>query len=160
MRIIWNIEENWFQAEYQRDEVELLKAAKFKTTGPPSWAWYTFKASSLDKLRDSKPASGLTITEVALANYKVLSEQETKKKELKKLFEKGKVAAQRDQAGSKTREYEKDGFTSFIVEQKDSGFVPTYARPESPKDQCLVCEDPLYLFDSKNICMWCEQEFK
>src|ERR1700676_2235437 len=163
MRIIWNIEENWFQAELTpgdnwRDDMESVKKAGFKTTGEPLWLLHASKASALNKLRDGKPKSGLVITEVALANYKLLNDQETKKQELKKLFEKGKVAARRDFAGSKTKEYEENGLTSFVVEQKDSGFVSKYVKPTPPKENCLVCEDPLYFYEYNNICIWCKIE--
>lgn len=162
MRIIWSSEENWFQAELPpgenwRDDMELVKQSGFKTTGAPTWLWYTSKASTLNKLRDKKPKSGLIITEVALEKYKFLNEQEQKKVELKKLFEKGKQAAQKDSV--KRPEYEKDGFVSFVVDRKDTRFAIKYVRPVPPAAYCFVCGDPVYDYEGTDLCLWCSEKF-
>lgn len=155
MRILWDSVGNKFQAEYQRDEVELLKSAGFKTDGPPSWGWYTSKAATLNKLRKINPKSGLTISELALEKYKLINEQESKKKELKKLFQKESKVAQNN--SEKRPEYEKDGFVSFVVEQKDKPFVPTYILPEPPSNFCFFCGDFIYDYEGIDLCLWCQK---
>lgn len=160
MRIVWNNNENWFQvelsSEYWVDDKQSVQQAGFKTTGPPEWIWKTQKAAILNKLRDIKPKSGLIITETALEKYKLINEQESKKKELKKQFEKQRKAAQ--QNFNSRPEYEKDGFVSFIVEQKDKLFIPTYVKPEPPAEWCFVCGDPVYNFEALDLCLWCEEK--
>lgn len=162
MRIIWNDTENWFQAELSldenwRDDMELVKGIGFKTTGSPSWMWYTSKISTLNKLRDSKPKSGLVITEVALQKYKFLSEQAQKKAELKKTFQKEKLAAENNVT---TREEYTDpvtGMTGFVVKPSTEPFTWKFIPPTPPDVYCFICGDPVYFYDYPDMCLWCSK---
>lgn len=139
--------------------MELVKQVGFKTTGAPSWLWYTPKSAPLNKLRAAKPKSGLVITEVALEKYKFLNEQAERKAELKKLFEKAKVTAQREQIGSKAKTYEQDGFTSFVVEPSTEKFEHTYTAPAPPSAWCFICGDSVHAYEGTDLCLWCSEKF-
>jgi len=165
MRITWNTAENRFQIEVDhatlRDDVDSVKTAGFRTTGPPQWVWYTNKISSLESLRKNPPKSGLTITELALEKYKFLKEQAEKKAEVKRAFEQEMKAAE-ERAPSKWPQYKdpETGITCFIVEPAAESFVWKYVAPEPPPQTCFICGSPLYMFDLDDICLWCEKKDK
>ncbi len=163
MRILWNEKEHWFQAElglgeFWRNDLDLVKHVGFKTTGSPDWIWHTSKASVLNKLRDSKPKSGLFITELALEKYKFLNEQDQKKSELKKEFLK-----QRKQAATNcTAEWpeyldEETGIMCKIVAPAEKKFVLDYIPPNVPDLSCFMCGSPLYMYDLPDLCIWCDK---
>jgi hypothetical protein len=158
MRIIWNQNESRFEAELVRNEtwrdtIELIKKAGFKTDGPPGWAWHTVKASVLNKLRDLKPATGVSITEVALEKYKQIDQQEKKKLELKKLLKTARKAADKSHADSLVVEDE----NGVVVEPLKLQFIPTYIRPEPPAESCFICGDPIYFYEYPDMCLWCSK---
>jgi hypothetical protein len=166
MRIVWNITENWFQAELSlnenwRDDMELVRSLGLKTTGPPLWIWHTSQISLLDKLRDSRPKSGLTITEVALEKYKFLKEQSDKKQELKKLFIKAKKTSETTAADEKCKEYEdpNTGVVCVYVPPATEKFTWKYTPPVPPDVYCFVCGDPIFPYEYPDVCLWCSQTF-
>lgn len=167
MRIVWNETEKYFQAELipgelWRDDKDSIQAVGFQTDGPPSWTWFTRKASVLNKLRDTPPQSGLAITEVALQRYNFLDQQERNKLELKKTYDKAKRAARKQSPDS-----EISGLHELVIPAKgyiDASDLPpivstwAFVRPEPPDACCIVCGDPLYWFpDYPDICMWCDK---
>jgi len=164
MRIIWNNENNWFQAELSlnenwRDDMELVRSLGFKTTGPPSWIWHTSQISLLEKLRDRRPKSGLTITEVALEKYKFLKEQSSKKQELKKLFIKDKKASETTAADKKCKEYEdpRTGIVCVYVPTATEKFNWKYTPPAPPTNYCFMCGDFVYDYEGTDLCLWCSK---
>lgn len=158
MRVTWSSSESRFEVilPYDlRDELSLLQKAKFKTTGPPNWIWYTQKASSLNKLRKLEPKSGVEITELALDKYKFLNENETKNLEVKKQFKK----LQQSLGQFRFDEYfdQELQVTCFVVKPPDEPFVWDYRPPAPPTVLCLECDSPMYFpFDDKAYCVWCE----
>jgi hypothetical protein len=158
LRIIWNEQENWFQAELTpgeswRDDLDSVKLAGFKTTGEPSWQWYTSKISALNKLRSRPPKSGLVITELALEKFKLLSEQLHKKQELKKTYEKLKKAAQ---SVNWPEFLDPDtGVMCYVVSESKEKYKLDYTPPKPPDLCCVFCGQPLYCFDATDVCVWC-----
>lgn len=164
MRITWNSIESVFVADFSSDfsgDLDAVKTAGFRTYGAPHWVWYAPSPGikALERLKKSPPKSGLLITELALEKYKLLKQQYDKKVELKKEFQKMRTAAQREQEGSKTKEYEKDGFVSFVVEQKDTNFVNSYVKSAPGPDYCFVCGESTYLPEQSDLCLWCSEKF-
>jgi hypothetical protein len=167
VRIIWNTETKAFQAvltagEQWQSDLEAVKLAGFKTTGPPAWQWYTTKPSVLNKLRDNKPKSGLTLTEVALEQYKPLNEKEQQVLALKKQFQKEKKAAEKQSLDSSI-----SGMVEVVI--PDKGYIDASDLPASgwkhkfditpmhSIDKCIICEDPLAFYE-QTICLWCGKE--
>ena len=151
MRVIWNDTEGWFQVEFGREELAIVKQAGFKTFGPPQWIWKTQKASVLNKLRKLNPDS-VTITELALQKYQLLNQQETKTKELKKQFKEESYAAR-----TKVDEY-LDPYTGIIcvkVEPAPEPFTWKFTAPAPPETYCFVCGDPTYFPEQPDLCIWC-----
>jgi hypothetical protein len=153
--------ESRFQVELSQnwlEDKELVKQAGFKTTGPPDWAWYTSRSSILNKLRDLKPKSGLVITEAALDKYKFLNEQDQKKRELKKLFDKENKAAAQNRV-TRNMYVDDNGITCYVVEPSKEKFVMKFVLPAPPDQYCFVCGDPVYNFEQSDLCLWCEEKF-
>lgn len=167
MRIVWSEQENYFQAEIPpgenwRDDMELVRSVGFRTSGPPMWPWFTTKYAPLEKLRDQKPKSGLTITELALQKYKFLKEQADQKDAIKDQFKKA-VRDAEERAPSKWPQYKdpETGITCFVVEPTDESFVWKYIPPPPPNKLCLGCDGPMYFpFDDRAYCMYCEIGFE
>jgi hypothetical protein len=162
MRLIWSNENNWFQAEYQRDDVDFLKTAKFRTLGPPQWIWYAPPPGivALDRLRKNPPPSGLIITELALERYNSAKEQFNKKTEVKKLYEHAKQVAE-EAAAPKWETYQDPdtGITCFIVKPIEEVFHWKFTPPIPPAEYCFVCGSPVYLLDYPDLCLWCSKTF-
>lgn len=164
MRILWNEQENWFQAElslneHWRDDMESVRSVGFKTTGAPSWIWHTSKAPILNKLRDLKPKSGLTITETALEKYKLLNEQETVKVEMKKRFDKAKKLVAQEINSSNWKDYidEETGIVCKQVSPPPEPFTWKYTPPPAPEVYCFMCGSPLYFFEYPDLCLSCSK---
>ena len=172
MRIIWSDIEQAFQAELTpgdqwRADMEAAKDAGFKTQGPPQWTWQTQKASVLNKLRKNRPASGLTLTEVALQHYKSISEKEEKKAEIKKAFETAKKAADKVSDDPKI-----SGLTPMLIPAGKDWISKEDLPPFIPKVKpfifgplpnltCFICEDLVYFYERTYptpVCLWCELE--
>jgi hypothetical protein len=143
--------------------MEAAKAAGFKTDGPPSWLWHTSKAAVLNKLRAHKPSSGLTMTELALQKYQPLNQQEEQKAALKKQFKDAQKKAQKE-----SKDPEISGLVELVIPEgklwiSAEDLPPieskwSYTPPTPPEERCMVCEDPLYLYDYENICLFCKKE--
>jgi hypothetical protein len=160
MRIVWNDQESWFQAElglneFWRDDMELVRSLGFKTTGPPTWQWHTSKISLLDKLRSQQPKSGLSITELALQKYQFLKQQSDQKKQLKKQFTK----AAEELRPSNWKEYidPETGIVCKEVPPADEPFTWKYIPPEPPSAWCFICGDAVYDYEGTDCCLWCSK---
>lgn len=162
MRITWT--NNRFEAELTpgelwRDDKDAIQNAGFRTDGPPDWTWFTQKASTLNKLRDNKPKSGLSITELALEKYQSLNKQDEEKAALKKQFEQAKKQAAK--SVEDTNEYYVDdstGITCIKVKPGNKLQYTKYVPPAVPEERCMICDDPIYFFESENICLSCEKD--
>jgi hypothetical protein len=167
VRIFWNDSENYFQAEFQqgdewRNDMEAAKAAGFRTTGPPSWVWYTFKATVLNSLREHRPPSGLTLTERALAQYQKFNEEEVKKAELKKEYQKAKKAVKKLGPPSPTSLLVIPPGKIWISAEDLPPWVKLSKHVKTPwaGAECFVCSDPLIFCDYEDICVWCARVHK
>lgn len=164
MRIIWNENRSWFQAELTQGELwqndkDSLQAAGFRTEGPPSWTWYATRSKTLTKLRDLKPKSGIVLTELALEKYNFFEKKITEKTALKK---QAKQILKEADSGQPFEEYfdEGLGFMCALVKSKKSDFVwipPVHPQPEA---FCIICGDGLYLMDYRDVCLWCDKQQK
>lgn len=105
MRIVWNDNEQRFEAQFSQGEQWTLdqsaaSSAGFHTDGPPSWCWHTQKASVLTKLKAQTSASAsplpLSITKPALDAYNRLRAIEERDDELKKLAKEEKKRQKRE----------------------------------------------------------------
>ncbi|VVB52786.1 Uncharacterised protein [uncultured archaeon] len=172
MRLTWDEQNSYFLAELTpgdkwREDMETVKAAGFKTTGPPSWQWYAQKAAPLNKLRENRPSSGLTLTELALQKYQDINSKEEAKAALKaQLVLARKEAEKQVKKELKCKDDNEYYFDEdiqcrcIVVRPAETPSVSKFVRPEPPKETCMICDDPLYLYESKNICIWCEHELE
>lgn len=157
MKLVWNKREACFEAEFQDFQSDLLavKVAGFKTTGKPDWKWFTFKTSVLDKLKENRPASGLTILEDALNHYNRLKEEEKKKEELLKELKRAKKVVKKEEPYQLP-----EGRMFGYNEVKDTeptvriGYIP----PKWEGAVCFICRCPVYFYEKLEppTCMWCE----
>jgi hypothetical protein len=167
MRVIWDDKDNRFLAELTpgeqwREDMEAVKAAGFKTDGPPAWSWHTTKASVLNKLRENRPKSGLVLTEVALTHYQTINQKEEEKTALKKQFKQAQKLAKKTEKFPERKTYfdEELQITCLFVEPKTTEFTMPKISTVTSADRCMVCEDPLYCYDYNLICIWCKKELE
>jgi len=168
VRIVWDDNENRFLAELTpgeqwRDDMEAVKSAGFRTTGPPDWQWYAGTIETLENIRKHPPKSGLLITEQALQKYKPLLEKFQQKQELRKQFKRAQKIAKKSEKLSEPEMFfgAELGIMCLVVKPTQTAFVSTFTRPEPPKDRCLLCDEPLYWpLDGPTFCAWCEIENK
>lgn len=164
MRIIWDSNFKQFEAqlssgEYWASDQQAVKAAGFKTEGPPDWKWLTHRARPLTILRDSKPQSGLTITSEALQNYNRLKAAEDAN-----LAVKAALKAHRKELGKvedPTKGFKMvmgpEGFLIAEVEPGDTEI--TNFPPLTPPSKCSVCQATVYSFERQEptpLCLDCE----
>ena len=166
MNIRWNQSATRFEAEFSEDfqgDLNAVKEAGFKTDGPPNWVWYTSKIGILNRLRtSSRPPSGLTIDNEALAIYTPLNEIEEKSAEIKRqaAAKKKELAKERDSGEAHNwlpegKEYlsaEDFPLTQLCLPNLSSD-VLAYNGPN-----CVVCGGPIELPHNPPICLWCEKE--
>jgi hypothetical protein len=159
MRITWNPDFKQFEAqlsagEHWSGDQQAVKAAGFRTEGPPCWRWIAFRAAVLTKLRESKPASGIVITPEALEHYKRLLAQEDRNAEVRKALKEARKAAEKDKQESGP-EIDWDH-----VEPGESKIRIQYVPPPPPSLLCSVCQTPVYYYESQDppICLDCEFE--
>lgn len=160
MRLVWNKQERSFEAEFQdfKGDLEAVKAAGFKTSGPPSWVWYATKASQLDKLKEKRPAS-LTILEDALLEYQKLKKEEDEKaallNELKaaKKAVKTALADQPEEQSLSSKEW-----FEYVNTIESSGSEKVEHIWDGPI--CSVCNCPVYFYMTQTppMCLWCEKQ--
>ena len=165
-----------FEAEFSTDfqgDLAAVKAAGFRTSGPPQWIWYTNKLSVLNKLRENKPASGLSITEDAYSSYLQLSEIEAKNAEVRAKF--APIKAEQDKAKKerKKKEIKEQNYVTVVIPPKpgqDFDYIGAEDLPSRPPYKhkftpdvhtgpfCMSCSDPVYFYELQNppVCLWCE----
>lgn len=165
-----------FEAEFTTDfhgDLAAVKAAGFRTTGPPSWTWWTTKLTVLNKLRENKPASGLTIAEDAYQAYLRLSEIEAKNAEVRKQF--APIKAEQDKV--KKERKKKEIHDLIYIEVKipsklgsDFDYIGAEDLPPTAPFEfknpipahlgpwCHVCVAPVYFYELQNppTCLFCE----
>lgn len=171
MRIRYNEAMRRFEAEFTSDfngDLSAVKEAGFKTDGPTSgWIWWTAKIPVLNKLRENKPASGLTITDEAYNVYVVLAERERKNAEAKAEFQKLDKVAKKER---KQKEQEEATTSLFSIPEgklwldaedlpPKSPFVSSLPKPvaiQGPK--CHVCGETVAFYELQDppTCLWCE----
>lgn len=172
MNLRWDATFRRFVAEFSSDfagDLAAVKAAGFKPdTSSGSWVWWTGKAAPLTKLRENRPASGLTITPEAREQYTPLAAMEAKNAEIKA------------EAAKANKELKK---TLGLVEPKqtlvipDKGYIDAsdlppfpplehaYVRPpEDPNaPRCAICKGLLEMFlygdeEPRPVaCLWCQK---
>jgi hypothetical protein len=160
----WNAELRRFEAEFEdfQGDLDAVRAAGFKTDGPPDWVWYSQRAGPLTKLRENRPASGLTITAEARAEYIPLAQVEAKNAETKAQF------AEHKKTLKKKLEVEEQETKAFVIPKKgyiDATDLPVmtpierpYVSPPPPKEKCFICGSPVYFYEKQDppTCLWCE----
>lgn len=169
MNLIWNPNYRRFEVQFHdfASEQPLVKAAGFKTDGPPAWVWYAFKSEPLTKLRENRPAT-LTIEQDARTEYAALKVVEDRnaatkaelaahKKELKKKLKEDKQDAMRPD------EYlDPLGFVCLKVAPKLFVSTHQFIRPTPPNITCFICESPVYSYEygegQHPSCLWCQKE--
>lgn len=164
MKLVWNPKEACFEAVFQdfQNDLNAVKAAGFKTTGPPEWKWFTLKISPLDKLKKNRPASGLTILEDALVEYNRIKEEDAGKAallaELKAAKKANKRAKKDDLSGYAMCP---EGFMCVCVEPVKLGSDRNrfnYVPPEWTGSHCFICKDTVYPYERQEpaTCIYCE----
>jgi hypothetical protein len=96
MLIIWNSTDYVWELKFAagdewKNDLECAKNAKFKTSGPPYWVWYTDKVKNLKFLQQNKPSSGLEITTEALEEFRKADEKENEHLKIVKQFKDAKA---------------------------------------------------------------------
>lgn len=172
MNLCWNSELRRFEAEFSdfQGDLTAVKAAGFKSDGPPGWVWYSFKATPLQKLRENKPASGLTITPDAKLNFSLLfSVEENNAKVKTQLAEHKKELKKKlkiEEREILAAEMEMSCFDEASGCWIDPPPPPTPNTPvvecsKPPKlkgPKCIVCGDVIAFYERQHppTCLWCE----
>lgn len=171
MNIRYNAVQRRFEAEFSTDfhgDLSAVKTAGFKPdTSSGAWVWWAVKIPVLNKLREHKPASGLTITNEAYAVYAPLAEQEAKNTEVKK-----QAAAINKKANKERKEKEQEDATTSLFSIPEGQvwigpedlppkppFVGTIAPPKPHTGPtCVSCGSPVYFYELQvpPTCLWCE----
>ncbi len=158
MRITWNESESSFEAELDRsnfhDDLDKVKNAGFKTTGPPLWKWHTQKVNPLRAIRENRPLN-LFITTEALEQFQKKDKEQTEKDVLIAQY---KEAKKKLDGPKPKRRVQKS-----LNPQETHYKVPyvKYAPPLPPPILCIFCCDPVYDIYEKveplSVCLWCEK---
>lgn len=165
MNLRWNGTFRRFEVEFSSDfqgDLAAVKAVGFKTDGAPEWIWHTQKVTVLQKLRENRPASGLTITPEARAQYTPLAELEEKNAKIK-----AALAVHTKEQKKKLENAKKDA-NALVVPEK--GYIgaedlppqpvraTAYNPPPPPTTKCIICADPIYFYEKQDppTCLWCE----
>jgi hypothetical protein len=110
MRIIWNANEKYFEAQFSQGDQwqadkDLASEAGFQTDGPPAWIWRATKAASLTKLKLSANALPvpvvINVTREALDAYNRLRTIEDRDAELRKFVKDQKKLQRKEQERTK-----------------------------------------------------------
>jgi hypothetical protein len=169
MNIAWSQSERVFIAEFSTDfagDLESVKECGFRTFGPPSWIWYAPApgVKALTRLREKKPKSGLTISPEALTIYRPLAEQWAKNEEIKK------AAAELAKANKKEKKKQEQIAAGSAAMPDDKMFITAadlppmppsenrFIPPPPPAERCTSCQQPLYFYESKDLCLFCEKQ--
>lgn len=172
MNLRWNPSFLRFEAEFSTDfqgDLAAVKAANFKTDGPPNWVWYSFKAAALNSLRENRPASGLTINSDAKEQYIALWKVEEANAKIK-----AELATHQKALKKKLKEDKQEVATAFGPQMKmcHLGFMcisaedlppyppseKTFIPPPLPEKRCFICSVPIYFYETQDppTCLWCE----
>ena len=165
-----------FEAEFTTDfhgDLAAVKAAGFRYDGAVR-VWHTNKLAVLNKLRENKPASGLTIAEDAYQAYLRLSEIEAKNAEVRKQFAPIKEEQDKAKKIRKKKEVHDQTYIAVNVPPKpgqDFDYVGAEDLPPMspfefknhiilphPGPWCHDCAAPVYFYELQNppTCLWCE----
>jgi len=168
VNISWHPTDHVFIAEFSSDfqgDLAAVKEAGFKPLGvPPPWIWHAPSIKALNKLREKRPTSGLTITPEALEVYKPLAEVEAKndavKKQLAEQKKELKKKLQKEQKESTKCDWlpiGKEYLDAEDLPQKPS-LMSSFIPPSPPDLKCLKCQQPIYFYElqSPPTCLWCE----
>lgn len=171
MNIRYNASLRRFEAEFSTDfngDLSAVKISGFKPdTSSGAWVWWTAKAAVLNKIRENKPASGLTITNEAYDAYVPLAEQETRNAEVKKQAAAINKAAKKER---KNKELEAATTSLFAIPEGKIWIGPDDLPPKPPfvstiapippfvGPVCVFCAGPVYFYELQNppTCLWCE----
>jgi hypothetical protein len=173
MNLRWNPTFHRFEAEFSTDfqgDLTAVKTAGFRTDGPPGWVWYSLRAAPLNKLRENRPASGLTINadakeqyvalwKVEEANAKIKAELATHQKTLKKKLKEDK----QDEAVASGPQMKMCELGFMCISREDLPpmlpYEKEYKAPPPPDLKCFICQAPIYFYETQNppTCLWCEK---
>ena len=177
MNIAWLQPERVFVVEFSTDfngDLDAVKMAGFKTFGPPQWVWYAPSPGikALNKLRENKPASGLTITPEALEIYKPLAERWAKNEEIKNQLLQVKKAAKKEAKKQEQIENTPQADPSYIPDgnlppclfagvekvQVQHGQVSVFTPAPHLGPWCTFCRQPVHFYELQEppTCLWCE----
>lgn len=170
MNIRWNITEKRFEAEFVdfQGDLATVKAAGFKTSGPPEWLWFTTNVVVLNKLRKNRPASDLEIYPEALAIYNTLNEQFEQTKKIKKELARQRLLARQQKISQPEPVLDETGEidwskTKWWIGKEDLPAPPEFkfsvAITPPPDLKCRDCGSPVYDFEYPEIpqCLWCNK---
>jgi hypothetical protein len=166
MRIIWDPEFKQFEAQFDAGsnwapEQQAVKAAGFRTEGPPDWKWVSFRAGVLTKLKSALPASGLsiTITPAALTQYQRLKTQEDTNAAVRAALKAHRKELGKVEDPSKGFEFVTgpEGFLIAAIEPGESPIWKPSPASVSPL-RCSVCQTAVYSFEKTDppTCLDCE----
>jgi len=174
MNIRWDTTESVFVAEFSSDfagDLDAVKTAGFRTFGPPAWIWYAPSPGikALNRLREKRPASGLTITPEALEVYKPLAFAEEQNAIVRKQLTEAKKQLRKRRIESEREEITSTAFTGLTEEKWWIGaedlppWSPIAAKAASEAiwegPRCILCTQPIYQYElqSPPMCLWCEK---
>jgi hypothetical protein len=158
MNLMYNTQAFRFEAEFHEFQGDLgaCKSAGFRYDGGPR-VWHTSALKVLNKLRQHKPQSGLTITPEAFAVYQRMTETEEKNKAIKKQFK----AAVKESKKNISNWLPSDKM--YLTAEDVKCPAEAFHRPESktvstPHGECIYCGQPTYIYESVDACLWCERD--
>jgi hypothetical protein len=166
-----------FEAEFTTDfngDYAAVKAAGFRYDGAVR-IWHTEKLASLNKLRENKPASGLTIAEDAYQAYLRLTETERVNAEARAQFAPIKEEQDKAKKIRKKKEVHDQIYTAVVIPPKpgqDFDYVGVEDLPPMPPFEskhapdphtgpwCHICAAPVYFYELQNppTCLFCENK--
>ncbi len=172
MHLKWSQFERRFEAELShnnfQEDLEGVKAAGFKSTGPPTWVWYSLKAMPLKWLRENRPPV-LTIEAGARTEYERLLPVEENNARLKTELQAHKKALKK----TLDREKRQGELITLVIPEK--GYISAedlppmlpsekqYVPPPPPNVLCFVCRSPVYPYEytegiENPACLWCQKK--
>lgn len=180
MNIRYNSQQGTFEAEFSTDfngDLQAVKTAGFRTSGPPTWIWWTNKLPVLNKLRENKPASGLSITEDAYQQYLRLTEIEKVNEAARAQFAPIKEKQEKEKKERRKKEIKDQNYVTVEIPKKpgeDYDFIGKEDSPSSPPYEhktpilahtgsfCVYCNAPVHFYElqSPPTCLYCETQLK
>jgi hypothetical protein len=166
MNIRWDTIDRIFIAEFSSDfhgDLSAVKAAGFRTDGPPLWRWYAPSPGikALNRLRANRPFSGLTISPEALGVYTPLAIQEEKNDVVKKQLAKFKKAQKKEVKKQELQSSPTLTESKIWIGYEDLpaaiAYKPSFVIPPPPDLKCGSCGQPVYFYELPALCLWCEK---